>query len=59
MMGRGAIHTEHMPLGRLYLGVTYSELKKELVYKEELKACSSWKQPSEKRSDPELSFLVF
>jgi len=31
MMGRGAIHTEHKPLGRLYLGDTNAELIKELV----------------------------
>jgi hypothetical protein len=31
MMGRGVIHTEHKPLGCLYLGVTYAELTKELV----------------------------
>ena len=28
MMERGVIHTEHKPLGRLYLGVIYLELIK-------------------------------
>ncbi len=31
MMGRGAIPTDLKPLGRLYLGDTYSELITELV----------------------------